>query len=182
MSEGPSFLTTPPLSNPEPSERGIVAKPPMTPYREPGVIVEPRRPVPAHTPPPVKRRAVVEEDVQFGIGDSGSEHLGMTRGRYSAWMYVVMAFIGEAFVLGAIPMIAFRYLFHFFTEDSSYSIGAGFVVGAVLAYIVFRDRWRCIEAFSSRFCSGLMNLSMLYVPVVAFMYANTRGIAKLRGN
>jgi hypothetical protein len=45
---------------------------------------------------------------------------------------------------------------------------------------VFRNRWRCTEAFASRFCSGLANLSMMYVPMIALVYANARGLAKLR--
>jgi hypothetical protein len=59
--------------------------------------------------------------------------------------------------------------------------GTGLCAGIALAYFVFRDRWKCIEAFSSRFCSGLMNLSLLYVPWVALVYANVRGIQKLSG-
>jgi hypothetical protein len=59
-------------------------------------------------------------------------------------------------------------------------ISAG-VVGLVGAWGTFRDRWRVNEAFASRFCSGLANLSMLYVPIVAWVYANIRAIKKLRG-
>jgi hypothetical protein len=49
----------------------------------------------------------------------------------------------------------------------------------ILAWLLFRDRFRCNEAFSSRFCSGLMNLSMLYVPFISLAYGVSRGLAKL---
>ena len=43
------------------------------------------------------------------------------------------------------------------------------------------SRWRVNEAFSSRFCAGLMNLSPMYVPLISLVYANVRGIQKLFG-
>jgi hypothetical protein len=66
--------------------------------------------------------------------------------------------------------------------DDNVATGVGAAVGGLLgivvAYFTFRDRWRCIEAYSSRYCSGVMNLSLLYVPLVALVYANVRGIKK----
>ena len=53
------------------------------------------------------------------------------------------------------------------------------LAGIAGAYLVFRDRWKVNEALSSRFCSGVANLSMLYVPIVSFVYANVRGVKKL---
>ena len=120
---------------------------------------------------PAARRSIEPTPL---IGDSAGEHLTMTHGRYSAWLHVAIAFFFEAALIGALPMAGLQKVL------GDLGLGLGFVMGAVGAYFVFRDRWRCIEAFSSRFCSGLMNLSVLYVPVVAFVYANARGIAKLR--
>jgi len=53
------------------------------------------------------------------------------------------------------------------------------VVSAFIAGLVFSDRWRCIEATSSRYCSGVMNASILYVPIIAAAYALLRGAQKL---
>jgi len=164
----PSFLSTPPKSDPPPAP---VSPAPVFPTAR---AVE-RKPM-ASRPKP---RATNIEPTPL-IGDSAGEHLTMQHGRYSAWIHVVLAFALEAAVLGALPVIALRYVLHPLSPDGEIATLLGFGIGAVLAYLVFRDRWRCIEAFSSRFCSGLMNLSILYVPLVAFVYANTRGIAKLR--
>jgi hypothetical protein len=100
----------------------------------------------------------------------------MERGKYSATGYVWIAFALECALLGALPMVGLNAMI-----PGTPSILIGLAAGAVLAWFVFRDRWRCIEAFSSRFCSGVANLSLLYVPLVALVYANARGIAKLRG-
>jgi hypothetical protein len=109
------------------------------------------------------------------FGDRAGEHLMMIRGRYSAWTHVVFAFLLEAALLGALPAISLALVLH----DAGLALG--FAVGAFLAWRVFRDRWRCNEAFSSRWCSGLMNLSVLYVPLVALVYANVRGVQKWSG-
>jgi hypothetical protein len=111
-------------------------------------------------------------------GDRAGEHLGMDRGRYSAWTHVVIAFALEALLLGVAPMLVIKGALGGAISTSTAS-GIGLVGGLFIAWLVFRDRWRCIEAFSSNFCSGVMNLSVLYVPVVALVYANVRGIGKL---
>jgi hypothetical protein len=118
-------------------------------------------------------------------GDAASEHLTMKRGRYSAWIYVGFAFFFQAMILGGIPAAIVGALI-----DAAGLHGAapGFIGLAVLvivggggAYLTFRDRWRVNEAFSSRFCAGLMNLSLMYVPIISLVYANVRGIQKLFG-
>jgi hypothetical protein len=55
--------------------------------------------------------------------------------------------------------------------------------------MVYNDRWRCIEAFSSRFCFGsgylvliTAHLCMIRVPTLAHLYANYRGLRKLLGS
>jgi len=54
-------------------------------------------------------------------------------------------------------------------------------IALLAAAWIFHDRWRCIEARASRTCSGLMNVSLLYVPLVAAGYALVRGARKLSG-
>jgi hypothetical protein len=68
------------------------------------------------------------------------------------------------------------------TDATSYTIlGVATFVAVATTLWVYADRWSCIEAFSSRSCSGVANLSFFYVPVIAFVYANYRGLKKLRG-
>lgn len=127
------------------------------------------------------------------FGDRAGEHLRIARGRYSAWTYVVLAFgmvalaIATALLLVSFvvfeppwskPWIADRH-----TRDmvGRYVLGADAVLGFVGAWWIFRDRWRCIEAVSSRYCSGIMNLSLVYVPVIAAVVAVARGLRKFSG-
>jgi hypothetical protein len=103
----------------------------------------------------------------------------MRRGRYSAWIHVVIAYLLESALLGALLADGLHHVFHP-TSDSDVPTVIGMLTGAVLVWFVFRDRWRCIEAHASRYCSGLLNLSVLYVPLIALIYANVRGLAKAR--
>jgi len=121
-------------------------------------------------------------------GDAAGEYRLMKRGRYGATVYVFFAFLMEiGLVTGLFAIVAsVTCAAGGFSDDATAMVllsgsGSGFVLGAALAYFVFRDRWKCIEAFSSRFCSGLMNFSLLYVPWVALVYANVRGVQKLSG-
>lgn len=123
------------------------------------------------------------------LGDKAGEHLRMKRSRFSARPYVVVAFVlqvvfSAVFFALTVDVIA-RKIAHLrqYTLDmlAVVALGTGVVGGGLLAYYIFRDRWKCIEAFSSRFCLGVVNLSMIYVPAVALVYANMRGIQKLWG-
>lgn len=123
------------------------------------------------------------------IGDREGEHLHMERGRYDAWAYTVIAFVAQIAFLGAtvgwlvgktVAWAVAGVADDPQTARTALLVAAG-IVGLVGAWGTFRDRWRVNEAFASRFCSGLANLSMLYVPIVAFVYANVRAIGKLRG-
>ncbi len=124
-----------------------------------------------------------------GFGDKAGEHLRMQRGSYGAWAWVVLGFLLQIGVLGSIVLLVALFgasgLKHL-----SEPVGGWFflvvacaspVVGVAGAYYTFRDRWRCIEAFSSRWCSGLANFSMIYVPWVALVYANVRAVQKFSG-
>ncbi|HTQ45583.1 MAG TPA: hypothetical protein VMI75_22645 [Polyangiaceae bacterium] len=140
---------------------------PVSPYAPPGVP-----PAQPHGP----------------YGDRAGEHLRMKRGRFRATVYVFFAFLMQmAIVAGVFALIggitgAVGNLDDDVTGMLTLGLGStGAIGGGILAYFVFRDRWKCIEAFSSRFCSGLMNLSVMYVPFIALVYANVRGIQKLSG-
>ncbi len=113
-------------------------------------------------------------------GDKAGEYRTMKRGSYSAWMHVVFAFIGQAAILAALLLAAAARL-----APSSLTTGVGLIVCWAMALgaslWTFWDRWRVNEAFSSRFCSGLANLSLLYVPLMSWGYANYRAVQKLRG-
>jgi hypothetical protein len=108
----------------------------------------------------------------------------MAHGKHSAWPHVVVAYVIECLVFCVIPVavlqVAFESAFGHSRDSDTVATVLGLLAGAVLAWRVFRDRWRCIEAFSSRFCSGLFNLSVLYVPFIALAYANVRGLEKYR--
>jgi len=118
-------------------------------------------------------------------GDTASEHLRMKRGRYSAWIYVGFAFCFQIGLLGFLPGIVVGVVADAVGIVNGVSAIIALVVGLIIgvggAYLTFRDRWRVNEAFSSRFCAGLMNLSLMYVPIIALVYANVRGIQKLFG-
>jgi hypothetical protein len=118
-------------------------------------------------------------------GDRAGEHRHMQRGRYSAWPYVIIAFLMQAGLIGtAFGGAAYAIGGAASMEEETagmLALSVGALIGLVAAWFTFRDRWRCIEAFSSRFCSGLMNFSILYVPLVALVYGNVRGIKKWAG-
>jgi hypothetical protein len=120
-------------------------------------------------------------------GDRAGEYMHIERGRYDAWIYVVLAFLMQAGWIGGVVGLVLNAIFFSSStgrhhgDDFAVGLGIGFLVGGVVAFFTFRDRWRCIEAFSSRWCSGVANLSLLYVPIVAFFYANARAVGKLKG-
>jgi len=115
-----------------------------------------------------------------GVGDPGYEYLRMKRGKYNAWVHVHLAFFAQTVLVGFLAGILLGAAFHI--DETSYTIlGVATFLAVAITLLIYVDRWSCIEAFSSRFCSGLANLSILYVPVVAAVYANIRGLMKLMG-
>lgn len=134
---------------------------------------------PAPGPSPAAAAAVERPST----GDRAGEHTWMERGRYSAWVYVVLAFLGQVFLLmgvvGAIGAALARSAGSH--EAEGVAMMVGFTVGVAGAIWTFWDHWRVIEAFSSRFCSGLANLSLLYVPIISWGYANYRFLRRLSG-
>jgi len=117
----------------------------------------------------------------------------MRRGKWDAKVYVFFGFlilaagIGVAFLLiGALilePPWTKSWLADRHWREATFNkmIAPAFVAGLVPAWLAFRDRWRCIERFASRYCSGLANLSVVYVPLIAAGYGVVRGFRKLRG-
>lgn len=114
-----------------------------------------------------------------GVGDSGREHLSIERGKYSASAYVGFAFFGQVVLVGVLIASLLSSTGLAVTNDGVLII-AGIVAVSSTLWVYF-DRWRCIEAHSSCWCSGIANFSMFYVPVVALVYANYRAIARLQG-
>jgi hypothetical protein len=174
--ESPSFLASPPIMQPDPRTVRVVVPVAANPFRVAGEIrqspakppiAEPRRRAPQPTPIAASGSPV---------GDHAGEHVEMTHGKYHAWFYVAAAFILEVLILAMAPTFALTEMLPL----GDIGWGLGLAVGIAGSLWVFHDRWRCIEAFASRFCSGLANLSVLYVPFVALIYANARGLAKLR--
>lgn len=114
-----------------------------------------------------------------GVGDSGREHLSIERGKYDASGYIEFAFFGQVVLVGILIARLLSSMGLEATNDVVIII-AGIVAVSSTLWVYF-DRWRCIEAHSSRFCSGIANFSLFYVPVVALVYANYRAIARLQG-
>jgi hypothetical protein len=139
----------------------------------------PRRPaVAAPTPPPFD---------EVRIGDAAGEYRRIRRGRHRAWVYVVVAFTFEICFLSFDIHGLLRHTRAAHNPDAAILVSAA--AGILLSVWVFNDRWRCIEAFSSRFCFGsgyvtllTSHLCMIWVPSIAFVYANYRGLRKLLGS
>jgi hypothetical protein len=164
---------------------------PQSPQYGPSPYAQPYGPSPYAAPVPPSPYAPPGAPAAMApsaYGDRAGEHLRMKRGRFRATVYVFFAFLMQMAIVAGIFAASAGLVAALanLSDDLTGALAlgaaaAGAIGGGVLAYFVFRDRWKCIEAFSSRFCSGLMNLSLLYVPVVALVYANVRGVQKLSG-
>lgn len=132
-------------------------------------------------PRKVGRRAGLPEPAGAeGVGDSGYEPARMKHGKYSAWVHVHLAFFVQAGLTALVVALVAVAVSH--ADPTSYWIlGVATLVSLAVTLWVYTDRWCCIEAFSSRFCSGVANLSLFYVPGFALVYANYRGLKKLMG-
>jgi len=114
-----------------------------------------------------------------GVGDSGREHLAIRRGKYNSWGYVELAFVGQVVLVGMLVALFFTVFGLRKTEDAVLILAGSIAVPSTLW--VYFDRWRCVEAYSSRFCSGIANFSVFFVPAVALVYANYRAFTRLQG-
>jgi hypothetical protein len=110
------------------------------------------------------------------IGDAAGEYREMERGRYHAWVHVAVSFVYETALFSLLAVLLLRALF-----PATDVVGLAVDLGVVPAVAVYWNRWRCIEAYTSEWCTGILNLSILTVPFVALFYANYRGLRKLRG-
>jgi hypothetical protein len=130
------------------------------------------------------------DDDEHGYGDRAGEFLRMQRGQYDATLYVVLAFIVVIAAIwaplcyGTLALLEFNVPFllvnRYEHTQLVEEVGTGAAaVSLLIAAWMFIDRWRCIEATASRYCSGVLNLSVLYVPFVAAAYALVRGALKL---
>lgn len=129
---------------------------------------------------------MAEPFVPRGYGDRAREHLAIKRPRVSAWVHVVVAYFVETAALGlALAFVAGRVAAAVgYTGNAgllSAPGAAGATLGALLAYLVFRDRFHCVEAVASRYVVDAAFISILWVPFVALAYANVRGARKLVG-
>ena len=113
-------------------------------------------------------------------GDAAQENIRIKHGKYSAWLYVHAAFFAQIAILSL--MVAMP-LTHFGGAGMALSRAWGIATLASILFTlwVYFDRWRCIEAVASKSCSGVANLSLFYVPIIAAAYANYRGFRKLAG-
>lgn len=152
----------------------------------------------AHARPrdPARVRFCVHPEGKYAegkYGDRAGEHLTMPRGKWDAKAYVFFGFlivagsIGVALVLTAALILEPPWTKSWLADrqwrEATFEklVAPAFIVSLVLAWLAFRDRWKCIERFASRYCSGLANLSMIYVPLIAAGYGVVRGFRKLRG-
>ena len=122
------------------------------------------------------------------IGDRAGEHLHMRRGTYRAWTHVIVGFFWAGLLLALTFGLAVSALTGWVAmdlcglpgDDLDLVMIPSMVVTAVsIGLLAYADRWRCNEAYSSRFTSGLLNLSLTYVPLLSAWYGLARGLAKL---
>ncbi len=144
----------------------------------------------AHDIPPlpfaVSNRLDVEQNTlmgqqrktKYGYGDAECEDLRISRGKYNAWMHVILAFIIQVIVTLAVFITLLDHLFGI-EKSNVFIVFISGIIAVGLSVIIYWDRWECIEAFASNFCTGIANFSILVAPPAAFLYANYRGIMKL---
>jgi hypothetical protein len=104
----------------------------------------------------------------------------MKRGEYDAGLHVGFAFFGEVAIASAIFAKSLSSIVHVPARSDGILVLAA-IGGVVFTLWLFSNRFRCIEAFASRFSSGVANLSIFYVPFVVLFYANYRGVTRLFG-
>lgn len=114
------------------------------------------------------------------VGDAADEHRTMKRGSFDASSHVGLAFLYEVATVSAI-FISYLWTPLKALVGAEIILAVGVLAGFGFALLIFWNRWMCIEALSSRFCCGVYNVSFLFVPLIAFIYANVRGIMKLFG-
>jgi hypothetical protein len=110
------------------------------------------------------------------VGDCAGEFREMERGKYHAWIHVSVAFALQIVFFDFLFAVPVRVVIH-----SDLLNSAVFVLATFASLLVYWNRWRCIEAFSSTYCTGIFGISLLSVPLITFFYANYRGLRKMLG-
>jgi hypothetical protein len=116
--------------------------------------------------------------MQHTVGDSGGEHLDMRRGYFTAWIHVILSFVLEVLIFWVLFAKLLEHMYGVTDATDGMVLVSGIASGTVSTGIYW-NRWKCIEAFASRFCTGVINASLIYVPEIALIYANYRGLLKL---
>lgn len=131
---------------------------------------------------------VVVEDAAAArarFGDRAGEDKWLARREgVSAWTHVFVGFV----LLDAIVATSATWCIGVATDrfgiarsatNDATAMSLGAIVGLAAALGAFHDRWRCIEAFTSRYVRG--GISHVGVPWMACAYGGWRGLRKLRG-
>jgi len=113
-------------------------------------------------------------------GDAVGEYLMMPRGGYDATMYVPIAFFGQIVVMNLLGTTMLQTITggHINRDLATF---CACLVAVVYTIWIYWDRWLCIARYGSRYTSGCVNISIIYLPIVIVSYANYRGLLKLKG-
>jgi hypothetical protein len=114
-------------------------------------------------------------------GDRAGEDQWMARrDGVSAWGDVFAGFVlFDVIVASAATFGIAEAMARAHVANDAASVALGAIVGLAVALGCFSDRWRCTEAFASRYVRGA--LSHAWVPLVVIGYGLFRGVRKLRG-
>ena len=104
----------------------------------------------------------------------------MPRGGYDATMYVPIAFFGQIVVMNLLGTTMLQTITggHINRDLATFR---ACLVAVVYTIWIYWDRWLCIAKYGSRYTSGCVNISIIYLPIVIVSYANYRGLLKLKG-
>lgn len=126
--------------------------------------------------------AALQCDVRY-LGDAAQEDQYLERGLYDATPHVILAFLLQGILL---TMVVLTPLLRVLLPGVELPVDGPlywlrYLGGCGLAWLSFRDHWKVTEATASRFASGVANLSIFYVPLVAWGYANLRAVQRVLG-
>ncbi|HZI12711.1 MAG TPA: hypothetical protein VE153_20180 [Myxococcus sp.] len=121
-------------------------------------------------------------DVQY-LGDAAREYEHLERGLYDATAHVFLAFLLQGILLTMLVLTPLLWVLlpgvQLPMDGPLYYVC--YLGGCAVAWLIFRDHWKVTEATASRLASGVANLSIFYVPLVALGYANLRALRRLFG-
>lgn len=110
------------------------------------------------------------------VGDSAGEHELMERGEGSAWGPVLLAFALNTFAVAYLLDLSLQVY-----AERPWPFGTCVAVGGVASLAIFFNRFRCIEAFTSRDfdSSAVTRVRLVHATLNALLYAWRRGLMKL---